>query len=119
MAGEIVHVEFPSADIERAQRFWHGLFGWDFKDSGMPGMDYRIARTGEMMASALFEQAERAGYPNYYFNVADIEAALAKIRELGGETEPKSPVAAMGWLAKCRDSEGNTFHLWQADTAAA
>ena len=47
MAGEIVHVEFPAADADRAQRFWSGLFGWEFEDSGMPEMDYRMAQTGD------------------------------------------------------------------------
>ena len=46
MAGEIVHIEFASQDADRAAAFWGGLFGWEFADSGMPGMDYRMARTG-------------------------------------------------------------------------
>ena len=37
MAGEVVHVEFPSEDVDRAQAFWSGLFGWSFADAGMPG----------------------------------------------------------------------------------
>jgi len=26
MAGEVVHIEFPAEDPERAQAFWGGLF---------------------------------------------------------------------------------------------
>ena len=37
MAGEVVHMEFPSADADRAQAFWSGLFGWQFKDWACPG----------------------------------------------------------------------------------
>jgi len=37
MAGEVVHVEFPAGDMDRAQRFWSAVFGWSFGDSGMPG----------------------------------------------------------------------------------
>ena len=120
-AGDIVHVEFPSADADRAQRFWSELFGWSFDASGMPvidylaGMDYRVARTGEQTTAA---QKHSAGAPVYYYTVDDIEAARAKIRELGGEAEEKSPVPAMGWFAACKDSEGNAFHLWQVDSAA-
>ena len=55
MAGEIVHIEFPSEDADRAQRFWSGLFGWEFGDSGMPGMDYRMARTGERAAPPIYQ----------------------------------------------------------------
>ena len=118
-SGEIVHVEFPSADADRAQRFWSELFGWKFEDSGMPGMDYRIARTSEQMGAAVFPSDSHTGYPNYYFAVDDVEASSAKVRELGGETEDKMPVPGMGWFAPCKDSEGNAFHLWQVDSAAA
>jgi hypothetical protein len=118
-AGDIVHVEFPSADADRAQRFWGELFGWSFEDSGMAEMDYRIARTGEQMAVAIFPSEKRSGYPVYYYAVEDIEASRAKIRELGGQAEEKMPVPAMGWFAACKDSEGNAFHLWQMDRSAA
>jgi uncharacterized protein len=118
-AGDIVHVEFPSLNTDRAQRFWSELFGWEFGDSGMEGMDYRIARTGEQMAAAIFPSEKRSGYPVYYYAVEEIEAARAKIHELGGEAEGKMPVPKMGWFAACTDSEGNVFHLWQMDSSAA
>ena len=117
-AGDIVHVEFPSADADRAQRFWSGLFGWGFEDSGMPDMDYRIARVDENLGIAVFPSEKRTGHPNYYYAVDDIEASRARIKELGGEAEEKMPVPKMGWFAVCKDSEGNEFHLWQMDTAA-
>jgi predicted enzyme related to lactoylglutathione lyase len=28
------------------------------------------------------------------------------------------PVPGHGWFARCRDSEGNAFHLWQSDSSA-
>jgi uncharacterized protein len=118
MAGQVVHIEFPSADADRAQAFWSGLFGWEFGPA-MEGMDYRMARTGENSGVAVFPAPERSGYPNYYFDTPDIEASSAKVRELGGETEPKSPVPGMGWFAACTDSEGNHFHLWQLDASAS
>ena len=118
-AGAIVHVEFPSADADRAQKFWSELFGWKFEDSGRAEMDYRIARLDENLGVAVYRLEERSGYPNYYYAVEDIEASRTKIRELGGEAEAKMPVPAMGWFAACKDSEGNVFHLWQMDTSAA
>jgi len=118
MAGEIVHVEFGSKDIERAQQFWSGLFGWSFQDSGMPGTDYRMAQAGENVGAALFA-AEETGHPNYYFATDDIDAASTKVRELGGQAEDRMPVPGHGWFAACRDSEGNAFRLWQQDSAAA
>ena len=41
MAGEIVHIEFPSQDADRAAAFWGGLFGWQFGESMSPDFVYR------------------------------------------------------------------------------
>lgn len=119
MSGEVVHVEFPSEDIDRAQQFWSGLFGWSFQDSGMPGIDYRMAQTSEQAGAALLQSEERSGHPNFYFAADDIEASIAKVQELGGSADKKSPVPTHGWFAACKDSEGNAFHLWQQDSSAA
>ncbi len=118
MAGEIVHIEFPSEDPDRAQAIWGGLFGWEFGASAMPGMDYRMARTGPQSGAAVYPSDQR-GHPSYYFAVDDMDAALARVRELGGGAEAKVPVPGFGWFAPCTDSEGNAFHLWQADPSAA
>lgn len=118
MAGEIVHVEFPAGDVDRAQRFWGGLFGWQFGDSGMPGMDYRMAQTSPASGAALYAGDER-GHPNFYFAVDDIERSSAQIRDLGGTAAEKTAVPTHGWFAACSDSEGNAFHIWQVDPGAA
>jgi predicted enzyme related to lactoylglutathione lyase len=118
MAGEIVHIEFVAEDADRAQRFWNGLFGWEFGDSGMPEMDYRMAQTGEGSGAAIYA-GENPGHPKYYFDTGDIDASSARVRELGGSADDKTPVPGHGWFAACKDSEGNEFHLWQADAAAA
>jgi predicted enzyme related to lactoylglutathione lyase len=119
MAGEIVHIEFPAEDADRASAFWKGLFGWDFGGSSMEGMDYRMTQIGEGVGAAVFPSPERSGHPNYYFDTPDIEASSAKVRELGGEAGEKSPVPTHGWFAVCKDSEGNEFYLWQGDSNAA
>ncbi len=119
MSGEVVHVEIPSEDPDRAQRFWGGLFGWSFQGSGMPGIDYRMAQTSERAGAAVYPAENRSGHPNFYFDTDDIEVSLVKVRELGGQAGDRSPVPGHGWFAACRDSEGNVFHLWQADTSAA
>ena len=117
MAGKVVHVEIGAEDADRAQRFWSGVFGWEF-GGAMEGMDYRMAQGGPGWGVAIFPAPERSGYPNYYLDTPDIEASGAKVRELGGEAADKSPVPGHGWFAACKDSEGNAFHLWQGDPAA-
>jgi len=118
MAGEIVHIEFPAANVDRAQGFWSGLFGWEFGGSAMEGFDYRMAQTGPDVGAAVM-QSEEPGRPNYYYDTPDIDASITKVRELGGEADDKRPVPTHGWFAACTDTEGNGFHLWQADSSAA
>ena len=116
--GEVVHIEFPCKDVDRGQAFWGGLFGWEFGNV-MEGMDYRMGPAGGNAGAAVFPAAEETGHPRFYFETPDIEASRAKIKELGGEAEEKTPVPTHGWFAACTDSEGNAFSLWQVDTSAA
>jgi predicted enzyme related to lactoylglutathione lyase len=119
MPGTIVHYELPASDADRAAGFWSGLFGWGFSDSGMPGMDYRMADAGDGQGVAVYPAPDDAGTgPIVYFGTDDIEQSIAKIRDLGGEAENKMPVPGHGWFAPCRDTEGNRFRLWQQDGSA-
>lgn len=117
MAGKLVHLELPSKDGARARKFYGSLFGWKFKDSGMPGMDYFMTEDHEGPVAAVYTAPERKG-PIIYFDVDDIDAATRKVRQLGGEAEEKGPVPGEGWFAACKDTEGNSFSIWQADKAA-
>lgn len=48
--------------------------------------------------------------------VASLDAALAQVDRAGGKTVvPKMPIPGVGHLAYCRDTEGNTFAVLQAD----
>ena len=118
MAGNIVHFELPAEDPDRAQRFWGSLWGWQFQDGGFEGVDYRLAQVDDTLGAAIAKSEQPQGYPNVYFDTDDIDASLAKVRDLGGQTEDKSPVPGMGWFSMCKDTEGNTFGLWQTDSAA-
>jgi uncharacterized protein len=117
MAGEVVHYEIAATDVDRAKGFWEGVFGWSFGDSAMPDFDYRMSRVGEGSGAALMPG--EPGHPNVYLDVADIDGAIGRVRELGGEADDKQPVPTHGWFSPCKDSEGNVFHLWQGDPNAA
>jgi predicted enzyme related to lactoylglutathione lyase len=113
-----VHVEINAADADRAQGFWSGVFGWEVGPPMSPEMDYRMFQTAEDQGGAIVGTDEK-GPLRVYFDTEDIDATLAKVRELGGEAEDKSPVQGYGWFAACRDTEGNAFSLWQSDDSAA
>jgi uncharacterized protein len=84
-----------------------------------PEMDYRMAQIDDKSGAAISAIGTPKSHPNVYLATDDIEASIAKARELGGTAEDKSPVPGHGWLAACKDPEGVEFHLWQGDASAA
>jgi predicted enzyme related to lactoylglutathione lyase len=119
MPGKIVHFELPSADVDRAAAFWSGLFGWKFGDSAMEGFDYRMTQVAEDQGGAIFPSDKAGAGPIVYYDTDDIEGSIAQVRELGGTADEKQPVPTHGWFAACKDTEGNSFSLWQSDETAA
>jgi uncharacterized protein len=120
MGKKIVHVEFPAAEGDRGERFWTELAGWSFNDVGMPDIDYRMFDGGGGWGGAVWTSNEMAGQgPVIYLDSDDIDADVARVRDLGGEAEDKQPIPSIGWFARCRDTEGNAFSLYQSDENAA
>jgi len=110
----IVHFELPSADTDRAKAFWSDVFGWTF--GGMTEPFVYLMTEGEQPVGAIFQSDDEAGKgPIVYMATDDIDATLAKIGEAGGTAGEKQPIPSIGWFARCEDSEGNAFSLFEAD----
>ncbi len=114
MGKKVVHVEFPAQDVERAQKFWEGVAGWSIQDAGMPGIDYRMFQEGDQGRAVYPPTAGEQG-PIVYYGSEDIDADLAKVRDLGGDAEDKQPIPGVGWFARCKDTAGNPFSFFQTD----
>jgi hypothetical protein len=122
MSGRVVHFEIPFDDAERAQGFYKEAFGWNLMD--MPDMSYTLVTTGPsgeqgpeepgfINGGMLRRESPNEG-PIMVIDVEDIDAALAKIESLGGQTLiGKQPVGEMGFAAYFKDVEGNNMGLWQ------
>ena len=115
MAGKLVHFELPADDTARAKGFWSGVFGWEFGDA--PGVDfeYSMVRTGEDQGGAVYPRFQGEKGPIVYFDTDDIDGSIAKVRENGGNADDKQPIPHVGWFARCSDTEGNDFSLFQSD----
>ena len=112
MSGSLVHFEVPSKDPERAKGFWGGVFGWSFNDPGME-IPYWMTRTGENQGGAIFE-GDAPGII-VYFETDDIGVTIDRVNELGGSAGEKTPIPHVGWFARCTDTEGNAFSVFQSD----
>ena len=67
MQGNIVHFEINAKDAARAKKFYSGVFGWKFKDSEIPGIDYYLT-DGLQPAGAINPMTQEPG-PVVYFSV--------------------------------------------------
>jgi predicted enzyme related to lactoylglutathione lyase len=115
VAGSIVHLEIPAADTEQSRAFWGSLFGWEFQEFPGGPTEYFVTQTGENQGVAVMGGGDG---PRAYFDVDDISAGAAQVRELGGQADDPMPVPGMGWFATCSDPHGNAFGLWQSDPDA-
>jgi predicted enzyme related to lactoylglutathione lyase len=120
MAGELVHFEVPADDTNRALGFYNGLFGWSFQDFEGP-IEYHLTRVSARTRGALHRADQGGGIPGIYvyFATEDIGEGVRRVRELGGAAEEPGAVPGMGWYARCADTEGNQFGLWQDDPGVA
>jgi len=116
MAGKPVHFEIPAKDTSRAQEFYGNLFGWQFQAMEGPA-EYHMTRLSEDTGGAVFPGD--SGAIRVYFDVDDIKAGVARLKELGGSADDPQPVPTMGWFATGTDTEGNPIGLWQNDPSAA
>ena len=113
MQGNIVHFELNAKDANRAKRFYTSLFGWNYKDSDIPGIEYYII-DGVKPGGAINPMQQDPG-PVVYFDTDDIDVSIGKVRDLGGSSEDKQAIPGQGWFAACVDTEGNKFSLFQND----
>ena len=123
----IIHFEIHAGNPERAVEFYHALLGWEFTkwegpmpywliktgDSAKPGIDGGLLqRRGPGDGEAVIAYVCTADVPN-------LDEYLQKAPTVGGSVVvPKMPIPGIGWLAYCKDTEGNIFGLMQPDTQA-
>jgi uncharacterized protein len=117
MAGQPVHFEIPADDTAKGREFWGSLFDWKFEASPGP-FEYHMTRISDQAGLAITNMEPGKRGIRAYFDVDDINAGAARVKELGGEANEPAPVPSMGWFATCKDTEGNDFGLWQNDPSA-
>jgi predicted enzyme related to lactoylglutathione lyase len=118
----VVHFEINADDPERAVQFYKKVFDWKVEKWDGP-VDYWLVTTGDEsepgINGAIARRTEAAEATVNTVDVPSIDRCVAKVKENGGSViVPKMPVPGVGWLAYCKDTEGNTFGMMQADTNA-
>lgn len=100
-------MEFPADDPIRARRFWNGVLDVEL-EGRVDGEGEGWQTHGDDAALGLHPRGtgpgDRVSLP--YFAIPDMEAALQRVRELGGEVIHPGE----RWSV-CRDTEGSPFGL--------
>ena len=121
---KVVHFEIPADELERAQKFYKRVFGWEM--NAVPGMEYIMLGTTPTnengmpqepgaINGGMLKRQRPVTSPLITINVQDIEDKLKNIKKMGGEVvRGKMQVGDMGYSAYFKDTEGNTIGLWQA-----
>src|SRR5512136_3203500 len=118
----IVHFDVPTDDVERAKKFYSALLGWKFES--YPEMQYNLITTTNLEGSpgvggGMGKRMDPSQRMMNYFGVKSIDASIQEVKRLGGKMlTGKMAVPAMGYLANCVDTEGNTFGLWEENREA-
>ncbi len=116
MAGKLVHFEIPAADTARARSFYNGLFGWDYEAWEGP-MEYHTISNTSDPGGAVYPR-QRDENIRIWFGTGDLDADIARVRELGGEATDREQIPGVGWFTICKDTEGNEFGIIAPDAPA-
>jgi uncharacterized protein len=115
LSGELAFVEFGVGDVEKARTFYQGLFGWRF-EPGPGGQGLVIS--GPNVGAGIHGD-DLGASPYVFFRVDDIDAAVHRVRELGGTVDDidvdgdEDSVATFGRFKLCKDDQGSPFGLHQ------
>jgi uncharacterized protein len=120
MAGELAFFELGVGDTDRGRDFYEGLFAWRF-ETGPSGNGFSIEAPN---VPGGMHGGDAGAAPLLFFRVDDMEAALERVRELGGEVEEmnvegdEGSIARFGRFKLCRDDQGSPFGLHQPPDAS-
>jgi uncharacterized protein len=111
--GALVWNELSSPDLDASSAFYSGLFGWTIEPFEGSPEPYLSIKNGEANNGGI--RALTPGPPPHwlaYFGVEDIDAALAKVQELGGATLAGPIDIQMAKIAVVKDPQGAFFALY-------
>lgn len=117
--GDFIWYELITPDPDGAQAFYRPLTGWSFADSAQPGMDYRIAATGEGAVAGLMKTPEGAPMPPAwlgYVGVDDVDKMAASITDGGGAVHMgPMDIPGVGRFAFVADPQGAMFYVMKGE----
>ncbi len=113
--GALCWNELGSPDVEGSAKFYGELFGWT--TSPMEGADppYLVIKSAAGQSNGGIRPPAPPGTPPFwlvYFATDDLDAALAKVSELGGNVLVGNTDIGIARIAVAQDPQGAVFALY-------
>jgi predicted enzyme related to lactoylglutathione lyase len=111
--GALCWNELATTDLDAARGFYRDVFGWDI---GAPegDMEYAMVMNGDRQNGGA--RTTQPGEPPHwlvYFGTDDVDATMAKTRELGGDVVAgRIDMGDTGSVAVLRDPQGAVFAVF-------
>ncbi|MCW3057267.1 MAG: Glyoxalase/bleomycin resistance protein/dioxygenase [Solirubrobacterales bacterium] len=106
--------ELATPDLDAAAAFYGELFGWNIEPVDDSPQRYLMIKNGERNNGGMREPEPPDVPPHWlvYFGAEDIDAALARVGELGGTTLAGPIDIGMAKIGIVQDPQGATFALY-------
>jgi predicted enzyme related to lactoylglutathione lyase len=110
--------ELMCRDAAASREFYGQLFGWEYEDMPMDGVDYTLVKAHGEQAGGMMPMTGEMweGVPEHwmvYFAVDDCDAFAAKASETGGTVCVPPTEIPVGKFAVLNDPQGGTFSVIQ------
>ncbi len=116
---KVIHFELPADDPKRAVAFYENVFGWTITKWEGPN-DYWLITAGPDdepgINGAITPRMLADQVTTDTISVTSIDDSIKKIDEAGGTVVmSKQIIPGVGYIAYCKDTEGNLFGVLQPD----
>ncbi|GLZ38959.1 VOC family protein [Actinokineospora sp. NBRC 105648] len=106
--GSLTWNDQKSSDLAAAKQFYSSVFGYAYTDLGEEYATIHLAE-GEPEVGGIGVEQGKPGYWTTYFRVADTDAAIEKVRDLGGSVVDGPYPTPYGKQALVTDDQGAQF----------
>ena len=107
------YVEFPATDVEATKRFYHQVFGWDFKDWGPNYISFHDGRSaGGFTAEAHVAKGSPTTGVLIVLYASNLDETYAKVKQAGGKIVREIFDFPGGRRFHFSDPNGNELAVW-------
>jgi uncharacterized protein len=128
-SNQLSHFAIHADDLDRARKFYSGVFGWTFHGfGGGPMAEFcqihdaagnLLAPLGAMQSRKFNAAPQPVIGLECSFAVTDVDAVARAVEANGGQiVMPKAAIPGVGWVVKFLDTEGNLVCAVQYDAQA-